>query len=374
MAAISESQAFAKEQVTPFFSRAQLVAFAQPPAPAALKTVNRGGSHDYLPHEYIRELLNRLIGSGLWEVKAVVHSTDKEIIKKGGKDQIAATAIVNVELSIFCRHDPSLRITYSAIGSHTMYAGVEQGFGSVIGNAIDSAESDGIKAAAKNLGRAFGFDLKNKLDRNALPPTLADYERMVAGKHAERQLALAAPSDAAPAVDQDENSTAQHEMRVEPVVTEEPAKPADKVAPTTKAQSEPVAEASPSRAAEAKAGPAKKQAAAPAEQLAEPAAAAEPAPQAEAPAVRQWELSMDPGLDFNDWVSCITTMKDRVEAMTSAREIESFVKRYAKRIKDLPILEGRDFKDRWRKIVARKYYNLGLEIPAIYAPPAEASA
>jgi hypothetical protein len=378
MAAISDYEAYAKGNANPFFTRAQLFAFSKPPAAEALKTVNRGGSHDYLPHEYIRELLNRLIGPGLWEVKAVVHSTDKEVVKKSGKDQIAATAIVNVELSVFSKQDPSLRITYSAVGSHTMYAGVEQGFGSVIGNAIDSAESDGIKAAAKNLGRAFGFDLKGKLDRKVLPPNLHEYEQILAGiyeKNPPKDLSAPAQPAADPAIAEATPAPAPvAEVAQEAAQAEDAAEAPEAVSATDTAAAAPVAENKPKTEAKPKTAPAPKQEAAPEAQAPSPQAAAEAASQEEAPATGQWELSMDPGSDFNNWVACLTTMKDRVEAMTSAREIESFVKRYAKRIKDLPIIEDKDFKDRWRKIVARKYFNLGLDIPDAYRAPAAATA
>lgn len=89
---------------------------------------------------------------------------------------------------------------------------------------------------------------------------------------------------------------------------------------------------------------------------------------------------MDPGNDYDDWIACLQTMAMRIDKMTNAREIESFVKRYAKRIKDLPQIpaegdrKAKDFKGRFRRIVAKKYRALDLEVPAMYAEPAAAQA
>lgn len=418
------------EQVTPFFNRAQIYAFQQAPSPEAMRKVNRGGSHDYIPHEYIRALLDRFIGPGRWEMKAVVHSVDKEIVKKGGKDQVAATAIVNVELAILAKDDPETRLTYAGVGSHTMYAAVEQGFGSVIGNAIDSAESDGVKAAAKNLGKAFGFDLKGKLNRDALPPSIAAYGQMLTERfgRAAPQAALPAPDgeqqdetdhaddapNAAPAIQEERREArepqgrrqedeprrqqraerAEDERGTDASVPRHDATPRREEAPRERgdrqrSESAPVDRSREDNRQDREQRERQQDREASREQQRQDAPAAEQQQGAQdggqgdqKAAPRVWELSMDPGTNYDDWIACLQTMASRIAAMTSTREIESFVKRYAKRIKDLPQIpadekEGRpakDFKARFRRIVAKKYQDLGADVPEQFAEKAAVNA
>lgn len=421
------------EQVTPYFNRAQIYAFQQPPSPEAMRKVNRGGSHDYIPHEYIRALLDRFIGPGRWELKAVVHSVDKEIVKKGGKEQVAATAIVNVELSILAKENPEMRLTYAGVGSHTMYANIDQGFGSVIGNAIDSAESDGVKAAAKNLGKAFGFDLKGKLNRDALPPSIQAYAKILADKNRSAEATAVPPEAAEPAPVQAAQPMRQtSDKGAEPAARQErsnetrsaPRQEAEQErhdAPRSNDRRHADAEQAPRRekaeerreevreeprasrrdepreerqqTRERRPEPAEQAARAPANDAAREGDARERgAPEGrssdddqnrqadEKPVARVWELSMDPGNNYDDWIACIQTMASRINAMTSSREIESFVKRYNKRIKDLPQIpadgenKAKDFKRHFRRIVAKKYQTLGLEVPEQYAEPAAVAA
>ena len=365
------------EQVTPFFNRAQLKAFAQPPTRDAIKKLNSAGSHDYLPHEYIRALLDRYIGAGLWAARSALADTVEETIDKNNKTNIAITAVVNVELEILSRTDPDKRLIYAGIGTHTMEAESSKGKGKTLANAISSAESKGIKSAAQNLGRAFGFDLANKLNRDSLPPTLAEYGRQLKEDY-DRKMARAG---AAPAQ-----------------ITHQPSE--DVVVNPTDAPQEPMAQA---KRPESAAKQQERQAAQPqrddrpvdapaAENVAsqeKPSAPAEPAAQQDSNAEKQatasaepaqgasgnatqdfvpWELGMNPGDSYENWVRCIRTMHARIATMTSAREIENFLRRHKKLIDDFPIFTDptRDFKARFRRIVAQRYTELNLEIPEQY--------
>ncbi len=405
------------EQVTPFFNRAQLYAFAQPPSPEALGRVNRGGSHDYLPQEYVRALLDRFIGQGRWAIRASLVKLIDEKIQKGGKENIAVTAIVNVELDILSKTDPDKRLTYAGIGTHTMEAGADKGIAAAAGNAITSAESKGLKAAAKNLGKAFGNDLKNKLDRNSLPPSIQAYAKILADKNRAAE-AASAPSPA-PEVVADSGAVA--ETAAEPATVRE-TRPAPRQEPEQErrqsvrsdedrgddARATPREEPKAARHEEPRREEPREERQQTRERRPEPVAQAERAPANDAaredgardrgtsgagssaeeqsrpvdekPVARVWELSMDPGSNYDDWIACIQTMASRINAMTNAREIESFVKRYNKRIKDLPQIpaegenKAKDFKRHFRRIVAKKYQTLGLEVPEQYAEPAAAAA
>lgn len=392
------------EQVTPFFNRAQLFAFSQPPSAEALGRVNRGGSHDYLPQEYVRALLDRFIGPGRWAIRTSLVKTYEEKIAKSGKENLAVTAIVNAELDILSATDPDKKLTYAGIGTHTMEAGFDKGAAAVVGNAITSAESKALKAAAKNLGRAFGSDLKNKLDRSTLPPTIQQYAQQMAERYAASQPALPAPtlrvvespaqgeaqdsvreegSQPAPATrtaatpahaetphEQDRRETADAQERAQ----EQPRRQERREEP--RAEREQRREPEPRQAAEPEQKPAPAQTA----QTDAPQQAEGGKQSSDAPAPKDWELSMDPGTNFDDWIACLQTMARRVSAMNSAKEIENFLKRYKNRVRDLPEIpaEGdrpaKNFKARFRRIVAKRYHDLGLEIPAEFADAAPAPA
>lgn len=382
----------AMEQMNPYFNRAQIHAFKQPPSAEALGRVNRGGSHDYLPQEYVRALLDRFIGQGWWAIRATLVKTYEEKIQKGNKENLAVTAIVNVELDILSRVDPSQRLTYAGIGTHTMEAGADKGIAAAVGNAITSAESKGLKAAAKNLGRAFGSDLKNKLDYSTLPPTIQQYAAELNKRFGGAQAALPAPTlhvvESAP----------QEEVREEPresePVREAASTPRHDETPRQQRREEPQEQPrqeerrSAARAEPDQRGEPEVRKAPEPDQAAAPAPAAEPAAQqadggkqaSDAPAPKDWELSMDPGTNFDDWIACLQTMARRINAMNSAKEIENFLKRYKNRVRDLPEIpaEGdrpaKNFKARFRRIVAKRYHDLGLEIPAEFADAAPAPA
>jgi outer membrane biosynthesis protein TonB len=389
------------EQVTPFFNRAQLFAFSQPPSAEALGRVNRGGSHDYLPQEYVRALLDRFIGPGRWAIRTSLVKTYEEKIAKSGKENLAVTAIVNAELDILSATDPDKKLTYAGIGTHTMEAGFDKGAAAVVGNAITSAESKALKAAAKNLGRAFGSDLKNQLDRSTLPPTIQQYAQQMAERFAASQPALPAP--VLRVVESEAQAPAQERTQDEAVRDEAPAPARDEAPRQQRRREEPQeqprqeerrekvpAERQPNRDPEQRREPEPQpQPAAEPEQKAADVPAQADAPQeqagggkqaSDAPAPKDWELSMDPGTNFDDWIACLQTMARRINAMNSAKEIENFLKRYKNRVRDLPEIpaEGdrpaKNFKARFRRIVAKRYHDLGLEIPAEFADAAPAPA
>src|SRR3546814_16557407 len=70
--------------VNRFFTVAQILAFNQPPMKEALKTVAVGGgsSAEYMEGEYIRLVLNMLVGQGMWALKTRVASYDVRTVKK----------------------------------------------------------------------------------------------------------------------------------------------------------------------------------------------------------------------------------------------------------------------------------------------------
>lgn len=414
MASTSETKPFdAMEQVTPFFNRAQLYAFNQPPSQSALGRVNRGGSHDYLPQEYVRALLDRFIGQGRWAIRATLVKTIEEKIQKNGKENIAVTAIVNVELDILSAQDPDKRLKYAGIGTHTMEAGADKGVAAAVGNAITSAESKGLKAAAKNLGRAFGSDLKNKLDRDSLPPSIKDYAKMLTEREARRtgaqtaaepvaeaehpgadhvEPAAAAPAPAPEPVREPEQrrqpeqrrETQQHDDRGDDGRTEgssnrggqrtqsdrapEPAAEQPRRQPQRRQQPE-QAETSAGNGRSGGASPEQAESGQPqaeqAKQGQDGAADGKPDPKEE------WELSIMPS-SYNDWLACIRTMGARVNKMSLESEIQNFIRRNKKTIAALPTIpaEGdrpeRNFPMRFRKIIRERYEALGLAVPAEY--------
>jgi hypothetical protein len=386
------------EQVTPFFNRAQLFAFSQAPSADALGRVNRGGSHDYLPQEYVRALLDRFIGPGRWAIRVSLVKTYEEKIQKNGKENNAVTAIVNVELDILSAIDPDKRLTYAGIGTHTMEAAADKGVAAVVGNAITSAESKGLKAAAKNLGKAFGSDLKNKLDRNTLPPSIAQYATQLSEQHARRSASRSAPQLPAPEQGQEQSEAAP---ALEPVAEtrrqDPPAKPREERQP----EQEPPArqerteeperqtrrqpaederrDAEPAREPEQRReAPKQREQEAASDKPVDKPADKEPAKGSGAQAGDQaakgganWELGIMPS-DYQEWLACIRTIQARIAAMTSETEIANFVRRNKKTIAALPHLpaEGergpKDFATRFKIIVGRKYEDLGLAIPAEY--------
>lgn len=416
MASTSDTKPFdAMEQITPFFNRAQLYAFNQPPSQSALGRVNRGGSHDYLPQEYVRALLDRFIGQGRWAIRATLVKTIEEKIQKAGKENIAVTAIVNVELDILSALDPDKRLKYAGIGTHTMEAGADKGIAAAVGNAITSAESKGLKAAAKNLGRAFGSDLKNKLDRDTLPPSIKDYARMLTEREASRAGAKPAAEPAA----SEPQPTSQEPAQAQSVQNQQPAgepqhrrEPDDRRQPVQRNETrqnddrgddriddvaadharseqapapEPVAEQprrqpqrrqqQPEQAAAAdgngKAGREAPDQAQSGQQPDQAQQSQEGAQDGKPDPKEEWELSIMPS-SYSDWLACIRTMGARVNKMSLESEIQNFIRRNKKTINALPTIpaEGdrpeRNFPMRFRKIIRERYEALGLSVPTEY--------
>ena len=374
------------EQVTPFFNRAQLYAFSRPPSKEAIKKVQSGGSHDYLPHVYIRTLLDRYIGAGLWAARSTVHTIIEEIVDKGNKKNIAITAVVNVELDILSRIDPDKRLTYAGIGTHTMESEVSKGKGKTLANAISSAESKGIKSAAQNLGKAFGFDLTNSLDRSVLPPSLAEYARMLTETHKNRAAAAGQPR-----LTHEEGSaegvqiqTPEEHGEKKPMAQ---ARRPERKEPEKQQAADASAEQSDNNAAKSRKAPTDKKPASSSksdnasESGSDDASAEEKqddknmAASGKSDEFVPWELGMDPGNDVQNWIACLRTMQRRIDQMTSDKEIANFLRRHKERVNGLPQIPAtedtpaRDFRARFRKIVVARYETLGLEVPSQFQEP-----
>jgi hypothetical protein len=428
-----------------FFTREQLYAFSQPPSELAVSQVKKQGSdQDYLSGEYIRLVLNRYIGPGMYDLKvALVGEPMREIIKKdkwenrqkvGTIDNVAVTANVSVEIVIYAPDGSGRTRHYSAVGSHTMYGAAESGAGAIVGNAIKSAETSGLKRAVQPLGRAFGLDLKNKVKDNALPPGIGHFRRLLEERDEKnRQAAEMQPAIAheTPAIEmrpsqsgreQSERTETTERSEAQPVKTqgqnraeaqpqpqaEEPREPAQTQGGPARTRSDegrdvrPQAEPqtrqrqeSPAHEPEVSGGRAQnraEQAPAARERTAEPRSKSDDGAQdagpvggagaadkaAEEPRKEQdWELSITPS-NYNDWVSCMKTMTRRVNAMTNEKELLNFAKRNSKIIDALPSYpaEGdqnaKDFGLRWKIVMARRFEGLGLPVPEKYAPPADA--
>ena len=428
-----------------FFTREQLYAFSQPPSQAAISQVKKQGSdQDYLSGEYIRLVLNRYIGPGMYDLEvSLVGEPMKEIVKKdkwenrqkvGTIDNVAVTANVSVVIVIYAPDGSGRTRRYSAVGSHTMYGAAEAGAGAIIGNAIKSAETSGLKRAVQPLGRAFGLDLKNKVSDRALPPGIGHFRRLLEEREAaQRDAASGQPAlthSEQPAIEMKpaQNGREQTERTERTERVDAPAPDttreqeprnraaADQDAPRAENRAErarqeqaPAAQTrdaepqarqqrqeapahepevsggrSQNRAENAAAQPERRQERRqPAGEEGQPQSTHAPtesagAAQAEEPRREvEWELSMTPG-NYADWVTCIKTLTKRVNAMTSEKELENFAKRNSKLISALPSYpaegdqQAKDFGQRWKTVMARRYRELGLEVPEKYAPQAEA--
>lgn len=395
---------------TPFFTRAQIFAFSVPPSPQILKKVKKGGEHDYIPHEYIRALLDRYIGPGRWEMQAELHSTDKEIITKTDYktqkeyQQVAATANVNVTLVIHARDGSGKVLRYSAVGSNTQYAGLDKGYGSIIGNAISSADSIGLKRAATNLGKAFGFDLKSKLKPSDLPMSIQEIATMMNERQAAREQTA---RTAAPVQEQKTESLPAPQSNVR--YMQEPGERTDTEPRNAASSPEPKREAQPANQQHSASRSRPEQAAATSQKGSKSNGSPDPSEEAKAatkprpnrnPPVNSddqqqasnqaansaaneaapvkngnqpqgeadWELSIVPS-KYDEWMRCIMTMARRVRAMTNEREIQNFVRRNQKLIQPLPCIpasngqDERDFRKRWNTILYKRYNELGLTPP-----------
>ncbi|AXK43770.1 Rad52/Rad22 family DNA repair protein [Erythrobacter aureus] len=328
----AESVDYGNELASPFFTRGQLLAFRHPPSTEAVEQVRKGGNHDYIPHEYIRAVLDRYIGTGRWDFSATLHSVDKEIIRKTERDKepvemLALTVNVNIELRIHARDGSSRMLVYSAIGSCTHNAGVDKGYGSIMANAIGSAESLGLKRAASNLGKAFGFDLKSKVKKEDLPPPLEYFNQKINEHYSAK---YGTPL----------HTGNQLEASSETLRLADNSSDKDDEGAQTNVRSI----RQPTKASEA-----------------------EPAADAEQPA--EWDLKKVPE-DYLGWLSCLQTLIAKLPELGNERELKSFVRRNQKIIKKLPVLPAedghpeRDFEKRWQTELGNRYDQLGIKRPA----------
>src|SRR3546814_11255644 len=92
----------------------------------ALKTVAVGGgsSAEYLEGEYIRLVLNMLVGQGMWELKTKVDSYDVRTVKKqlfdnnrrktGTEDWLGVSAVIHTQLIISARDGSEAKLIFEA--------------------------------------------------------------------------------------------------------------------------------------------------------------------------------------------------------------------------------------------------------------------
>lgn len=394
------------------------MAFSKAPSPKALGEVNVGGrqKEKYILGDYITLLLNMYIGQGLWDKQVDFIESHDEILTKrrkkkvGGQEtndwedyqQLVVSATVKVTLIIYDARNPSGPTRkYEAICVGTNFTDPANGRADALDKAIKSAETDGLKRTSKNLGRAFGLDLKEKIKPEALPPKLsqfqADYDAAMA-RRASGGAVTAPPANTAATQSVPESGSASAPApatasKSAPTPSPAPAaraetrvegSPSATPAPAGEVPAEPDAADQPAKMpdmdnAAGKANPAPETAAAPATPRAEPEVAKANAAQAAQPssdaatadpagAPRKWDLTMIPQ-NYEQWLECIKEMGNRLAIMRHATEIENFRKRHSRLIDKLPVLpaEGdrarKDFKSRWTKMVSARYAALGLPEP-----------
>lgn len=386
---------FANQLVTPFFTRAQIAVFDIPPPRNVIKEVKKGGKkQQYLPHLYIRALLNRYIGPSRYDITAELHSLEREIVQKFDPttkeeyESVAVTAISDVCLTIYAADGSGKSLKFSATGSNTQYAKAKLGYGTIAANAISSAESAGLKTAAKNLGKAFGFDLGATLDPAKMPMNVSEMAKMINARHAERQNLLQVEGNVqdAPAGGnaQSQNPESGHAPPIASAQDNGHNQLATQTHPAQSRQTSPSPANSPAspqpEAANQNENSRDAQRSGPGQQATDnrPASAANhnspqdgtngPAASHDNGSPSNWELSVIPS-SYQEWITCIRTMAQRVNAMTNEREIENFVRRHQKLIKPLPCYpaadgkEEKDFRKRWNTILFKRYEELGLTPP-----------
>jgi hypothetical protein len=372
-----------------FFTLAQILSFNQPPPNEALRKVAIGGGNTaaYLEGEYIRLVLNLLIGQGMWELKTKLLSHDVRDIKKdvftgsgnnrrkeGTEDWLGISACVHTALIIHARDGSDKTLVYEASTVGDGMNHPEKSISDALDKAIKSAETDGLKRCAINLGRVFGLDINNKVKKQALPLNIAHFQAKIDEAHRQRALATANDKSGSAVgnvhildhAKQVENKTGGADAGVE---TSKPA------VDTTPAQSS--AEKIQDKPAEAKPSNSKQEAANREPESSAPSQKPEPqrGDRKPAPAVADkgqqtdksgaseqtelWELSLTPS-NYQEWIRCIQTMAQRVNRMTTEAELDNFIRRFDKLIKKLPIYEAkdnepaRDFKARWAFIVNKR--------------------
>lgn len=407
----------ASSEITPlpipdnaFFSPAQIMAFSQAPSDKALGEVNVGGrqKEKYILGDYITLLLNMYIGQGLWDKQVELLETHDEVLKKRRKkkvngqetgewedyDQLVVSATIKVSLIIYARDGSNRTRKYEAVCVGTNFTDPANGRADALDKAIKSAETDGLKRTSKNLGRAFGLDLKMKVKNDFLPPKLSHF-------HAQYEAAMAKLASGKPPanVESTPSGDAAATSQTEPAATGAPSP-----APVTPAAGETTSTAAkPTANSGAETAPTESAAADKVTQAAKPAQTSETttantrpapapfpesaargnetsqAPVADKPADAQkptgdqtkpppWDLTMVPQ-NYEQWRACIFEMGRRLSIMRHAQEIEAFRSRYARLIDKLPVIPAtddfprKDFKAGWAKMVSARYEALQLPEP-----------
>lgn len=372
-----------------FFTLAQILSFNQPPPNEALRKVAIGGGNTaaYLEGEYIRLVLNLLIGQGMWELKTKLLSHDVRDIKKdvftgsgnnrrkeGTEDWLGISACVHTALIIHARDGSDKTLVYEASTVGDGMNHPEKSISDALDKAIKSAETDGLKRCAINLGRVFGLDINNKVKKQALPLNIAHFQAKIDEAHRQRALATA----------NDKSGSATNNVHIldhaKPI--ENKSGGSDAVAASSKpaVESDPVqssVETINDTRAEAKPANTQKEAAKREPDPSAPSQKAEPQRADKKPSspvadqgqqsdkssageqIDLWELSLTPS-NYQEWIRCIQTMAQRVNRMTLEEELDNFIRRFDKLIKKLPIYEAkdnepaRDFKARWAFIVNKR--------------------
>jgi hypothetical protein len=392
--------------VNRFFTVAQLLAFNQSPPADALKLVDIGGGKKaaYLEGEYIRLVLNLLVGQGMWELKTKLDKHEITNIKKdiyeGRGDQrrkvreddwVSISAIVHTSLVIYARDGSSDTRIYEATTVGDGMCDPKKGISDALDKAIKSAETDGLKRCAINLGKVFGLDINNKVKPSGMPKNLKHFEGIIAEAMSRRAsndtgaapavAGTTTPAIEAPAQTLEAEIPAAAPQRVEEPARQQPAAEERRAPPAREQAPEPARQAAEPAQAPTKPAAAQQETTAVGESAqaapvltavqggaAEAAATAAP----EAPSDQDWELSMMP-TRFEDWLKCIQTVARRMSVMTSEREIENFIRRNKKLIDKLPVFPAtdgqkeRNFKTRWLTIVNRRCSELGVPVPTEYA-------
>lgn len=393
--------------VNRFFTVAQVLAFNQSPMQKALKQVSIGGGSkaNYLEGEYIRLVLNLLVGQGMWEVKNKLVSHEVRDIQKdvyngrektGTEDWLSISASVHTALVIHARDGTGATLTYEATTVGDGMNNPNKSISDALDKAIKSAETDGLKRCAINLGRVFGLDINEKVKREALPNNVRYYEDQIAEALA-RKAAMHVANDQGEAPAVNTLRTIEHAPRA--------AESAPRgIEAQSRKQPEPAADGEASMQQEAvpvRTKPVAVQNEGPASSS-EPTAQAKPVPESKqeprqssqnpsqqeqrpkndgptqsvtsdeaAPAANNWELSLTPK-DYPEWIKCIETMADRINKIQNEDEILNFIRRNKRLISRLPIIDATDgmpeknFKTRWIFIVNKRCEELNIDTPAEY--------
>lgn len=415
--------------VNRFFTPYQILAFNENPKPEALKKVTIGGGKKaaYVEGEYIRLVLNRLIGQGMWELKTHLNRHDISNIKKDvyedrqkirEDDWLGVSAVVHTSLIIYARDGSDRTLVYEATTVGDGMTDPKKGISDALDKAIKSAETDGLKRCAINLGRVFGLDINNKVKPEALPQNLNYYKQKLEAhrlrlaesteKSSSEKVAtstLMTPSNdgsdnqSPPQIavqasqmnrqeKQPDSETVQVKPRAEPSNLKPEAqqtrghqenqpqqaaiRPAPQDAEHKSSQSAPTRQEPPHTNNNRQQAP--QQERAQSQTTSAPPSAAEQAANTNAngqppvPEEPKWDLSVIPD-NLPDWIDCVRVMVRRIQACLNEAEIQNFIRRNKKLVERLPSYkaengnEVRDFKARWEYVIKKRYNELGIEFP-----------